>query len=183
MSIVFTPLVTDQFQLRPIVDSDINKVYEGLSHPEVIKYYGVNYDSLAATLEQMKWFEEILTQGVGIWLAITSPDGDTFFGAVGLNNLSQTHQKAEIGFWLLPAYWGRGLMTAAVKLLCNFAFSNLGLHRIEAFVETPNQDSKNLLAKLNFEHEGTMVDSELKNGNFISIDIYAKLAATSIPSR
>ena len=38
--------------------SDIENIYRGLSHPEVIKYYGVSYNSLEATKVQMEWFKE-----------------------------------------------------------------------------------------------------------------------------
>jgi len=51
----------------------------------------------------------------------------------------------------------------------------MDLHRIEGFVETDNVNCKNAMKKLDFIHEGTMKDCEIKNGKFISLDIYAKL--------
>jgi len=39
-------ILTDRFRLRNFVQSDIEDVYKGLSHPEVIKYYGISYTSL-----------------------------------------------------------------------------------------------------------------------------------------
>lgn len=59
--------------------------------------------------------------------------------------------------------------------ICNYGFNNLGLHRIEGFVETENKNCKNAMAKLDFQYEGSMKECEIKNGKFISIDIYAKL--------
>ena len=47
-----TTLLTSRFVLKPIVDSDIEFVYQGLSHPEVIKYYGISYNSLEGTRDQ-----------------------------------------------------------------------------------------------------------------------------------
>lgn len=93
----------------------------------------------------------------------------------GLNDLSKEHKKAEIGFWLLTDYWGKGIMTEAMPVICNYGFNNLGLHRIEGFVESDNTNCKNAMAKLDFHHEGTMKDCEIKNGKFISLDIYSKL--------
>jgi len=173
MPILFNTITTDLFLLRSIVESDIDQVFKGLSNDEVIKYYGVNYKTLEETKEQMDWFNNLAFQEIGIWLALCAPDNSIFYGAVGLNNLSIIHQKAELGFWLLPEFWGMGLMSKAVPLICNYAFQNLGLNRIEAFVETENQGSKNLLTKLDFDHEGTMKDCEKKQNKFISIDIYA----------
>lgn len=173
MPIIFNPITTDLLLLRSIVGNDIDHVFKGLSNTEVIKYYGINYKTLEETKMQMDWFNNLAMQGTGIWLALCAPDNRIFYGAVGLNNLSTIHQKAELGFWLLPEFWGKGLMAKAVPLICRYAFENLGLNRIEAFVETANQSSKNLLTKLHFEHEGTMKDCEMKNNNFISLDIYA----------
>ena len=48
------------------------------------------------------------------------------------------------------------------------------LKRIEAEVETENGMSKRVLKKLQFAHEGTKKDCEIKNGQYISLDIYAE---------
>ena len=69
-------------------------------------------------------------------------------------------------------------MKEAMPLICNYGFDNLGLHRIEGFVESKNKNCKNAMAKLDFQHEGTMKECEIKNGKFISLDIYAKVKAT-----
>ncbi|PKQ46855.1 GNAT family N-acetyltransferase [Confluentibacter flavum] len=164
-------ITTDRLLLRTITESDLENIYYGLSNPDVIKHYGISYDSLEATNEQMTWFSD----SKQFWWAICSIDNGTFYGACGLNNLSIEHRKAEIGLWLLPDFWGQGIMTEAMPLICSYGFEQLELHRIEGFVESDNQNCKKAMAKLDFQHEGTMKDSEIKNGRFISIDIYAKL--------
>lgn len=164
------------FILRQINSYDIDFIYLGLSNPEVIKYYGVKYNSLSQTQQQMDWFKELEETETGIWWAIVNEKNNGFYGAIGLNNLNKIHRKAEIGFWLLPNFWGKGIMSGALNLVINYAFTDLYLHRIEAMVEKENINSKKLLQKLNFSFEGTMEDYEIKNENFISIDIYAKLS-------
>tara|TARA_R110000868_G_scaffold98054_2_gene269908 strand:- start:29896 stop:30105 length:210 start_codon:yes stop_codon:yes gene_type:complete len=67
-------------------------------------------------------------------------------------------------------------MTEAIPLIYKFAFDKMGLQRIEGFVETKNINCKKALAKLKFNLEGTMKDCEIKNGAFISLDIYSKLS-------
>jgi ribosomal-protein-alanine N-acetyltransferase len=106
---------------------------------------------------------------------VYSKEDDSFLGAGGLNDLSKEHKKAEIGFWLQPEFWGKGLMTETMPLIFNYAFQSIGLHRIEGFVETENIGCKKALAKLQFTLEGTMQDCEIKNDTFISVSIYAKL--------
>lgn len=162
---------TDRLLLREITDSDLENIYNGLSNPDVIKHYGVNFVSLKATKTQMAWFAD----SKQIWWSIYSMNSVTFYGAGGLNDLSTVHKKAEIGMWLLPKFWGQGIMSEVITLICNYGFNQLGLHRIEGFVESDNQNCKKAMSKLDFQHEGTMKDCEFKNNKFINIDIYAKL--------
>ena len=166
-----TSIQTERLLLREILASDIHHIYQGLSNPLVIQHYGVSYDTLEATQEQMAWY----ACPQQYWWAICSFDHQTFYGAGGLNDVSKKHQKAEIGLWLLPDFWGKGIMLEAMPLICKYGFERLGLHRIEGFVESNNQNCKRALAKFDFEYEGTMRDCEKKDGKFISVDVYAKL--------
>lgn len=168
-------LESEKVHLRKIENSDLEHVFRGLSNPDIIKYYGVWYDSLRATKAQMKWYDQLEKSGTGQWWAVCSKREKEFLGAVGLSSLSTKNKKAEIGFWLYPEYWGKGLMSEAVSLVCRHGFRNMGLHRIEAFVEPPNVHCKKLINKLNFNYEGRMVECEVKNGKFIDLEIYANL--------
>lgn len=171
----FPIIKTDRLLLRQFIENDLENVFKGLSHPDIIKYYGVSYSTLEETKEQMKFFADLEKNETGIWWAICSDDNKTFYGAGGLNSLSKEHKKAEIGFWLLTDFWGQGIMTEAMPLICDYGFKQLGLHRIEGIVESDNIICKNAMKKLLFEYEGTMRDCEIKNGKYISLDIYAKL--------
>ena len=169
----FPVIKTKRLLLRQFSDSDLQNVFKGLSNPDIIKYYGVNYETLEATKEQMKFFADLEKNNNGIWWAVCSLDNQTFYGAGGLNNINKEHQKAEIGFWLIPDFWGSGIMKEAMPAICKYGFNNLELHRIEGFVETENNKCKKAMTKLDFEYEGTMKDCEIKNGKFISLDIYS----------
>ncbi|HKJ41382.1 MAG TPA: GNAT family protein [Sunxiuqinia sp.] len=175
MSAAFPIIKTDRLLLRQFVKADIVNVFKGLSHPDVIKYYGINFDSLDSTKEQMDWFADLEKNGTGIWWAICSIDNKDFYGAGGLNGINKEHKKAEIGLWLLPPFWKKGIMTEVAPLICSYGFDKLGLHRIEGFVETENLNCKKALEKLQFHKEGTLRDCEIKNGKFISLEIYAIL--------
>jgi [ribosomal protein S5]-alanine N-acetyltransferase len=177
MSDPYPSIQTNRLLLRQIVDSDLGNVFKGLSHPDVIKHYGISFESIVDTREQMDWFENLIKTGTGIWWAVCSSDNKTFYGAGGLNNLSLEHRKAELGFWLLPEFWGQGIMKEALPAICNYAFEQMNLHRLEGFVETENINCKRAIEKLGFRYEGTMADCEIKNGRFISLDIYAHFAS------
>lgn len=178
MTTEFPIIKTERLLLRQFVDNDLENVFKGLSHPEIIKYYGVSFQTLEATKEQMIFFADLEKNETGIWWAVCSADNKKFYGAGGLSSLNKEHKKAEIGFWLISEFWGKGIMKEAMPLICNYGFDNLELHRIEGFVESENKNCKNVMAKLDFQHEGTMKECEIKNGKFISLDIYAKVKTT-----
>lgn len=171
----FPTITTKRLLLRQLLDTDLENVFRGLSHPDIIKYYGVSFNSIEATKEQMTWFADLENNGTGIWWAVCSLDNKEFYGAGGLNGIMKEHKKAETGFWLIRDYWGQGIMKEAMPVICNYGFDKLGLHRIEGIVETENENCRKAMAKLDFGYEGTMKECEIKNGKFISLDIYAML--------
>lgn len=171
----FLVIATKRLVLRQFTDDDLENVFTGLSHPGVIKYYGISFESLEAAKEQLKWFRELEKNKTGIWWAICSKDKNTFCGALGLNDIDKVNKKAEIGIWLLPEFWGKDIMKEVVPPICEYGFKVFDLHRIECFIDSENINAKNGLAKLDFNYEGTMVDCEIKNGQFISLEIYANI--------
>ena len=172
----FPEIKTKRCLLRKILDNDIENIFLGLSHPDVIKYYGVSYQTLEATQVQMKFYADLEANETGVTWAICNTDNTIFYGVVGVYHISKEHHKAELGFWLLPAFWGKGILAEVMPFVYDYVFHTLGIHRLEAFVETENLKSKKLMSKIDFRHEGTMQDCEMKNGKYISLDIYARLS-------
>ena len=171
----FPTLFTDRLELRRIQSTDLQNIFNGLSNPLVIKHYGISFSTLEATQEQMDWYENHYNNGTGIWWAICCKEDGTFYGAGGFNDIHPQHKKAEIGFWLLPEFWGKGYMQEAFPLICNYGFKSIGLHRIEGIVETDNFNCKNAIEKMCFQKEGTMRQWEIKDGVGIDVDVYARL--------
>lgn len=161
--------------MNRIVSEDQNNIFLGLSHPQVIKYYGVQFSTYKATEEQMNWYSNLEKSGSGIWWAIRSKKESEFMGAIGINDLHHEYKKAEIGFWLLPEFWGNGYIKEAADAVIEYLFKHLKIHRLEAYVETGNNNSSRALKKMGFKHEGRMCDCEVKNGKYISIDLFARL--------
>jgi [ribosomal protein S5]-alanine N-acetyltransferase len=168
-------LKTQRLLLRPFEDSDIENVFKGLSHPDVIKYYGVSYTILEETKTQMHFFKDLEKNETGQWWAICSLDKHFFYGGCGLNNINKQHRRGEIGYWLLTEFWGKGIIKEALPLVCDYGFKKMNLHRIEAVVETENANSKKVMLNMGFEYEGVMKECEIKNGKYISLEMYAKL--------
>ncbi|HYE80356.1 MAG TPA: GNAT family protein [bacterium] len=173
----FPRLRTARFVLRRIGWGDQEQVFAGLSDPEVIRYYGVSYATLEATAAQLRWFEELLATGTGIWWGICrAEEPGTLLGACGFNEWKREHRRAEIGFWLRPAYWKQGVMTEVVPTILRYGFGEMGLHRVEAIVEGENDASAALLRRLGFQYEGTHRECEIKHGRFIDLAWYGLLS-------
>ena len=75
-------------------------------------------------------------------------------------------RSAEIGYWLTPAYWGRGIMMEAVRRICRETFEKTDIVRIYAEVFAPNAASLRVLEKCGFVREGIKRRSVFKNGEF-----------------
>ncbi len=176
----FPELTTERLILRKFRPDDIEWVYQGLSHRDVIRYYGVSYDSLEAAKEQMDWFVSIEKEEKGIWWAVCCKNRHIFLGGIGFNNWDKENRKTEMGYLLLPEHWGSGIIKEAGLAACEYAFQIMSVHRIEAMVETENLNSKKIMYKLNFELEGVMRDCEIKGGKFVSLEMYAKLSDVGI---
>lgn len=77
-------------------------------------------------------------------------------GSCGYNYLDYEHARAEIGYDLAKAYWGKGYAAEAVSALVDHGFTSLKLNRIEAKVDPRNVNSIKLLEKLEFTREGML---------------------------
>lgn len=97
-------------------------------------------------------------------------------GGIGYFLGTDVHRRsAEIGFWLAEDFWGRGIMTAAVKALAARAFSRHDLARIHAFVFEWNPASMRVLEKCGFSREGLLRLSVTKDGRTIDQALYSLL--------
>lgn len=95
-------------------------------------------------------------------------------GGIGL--VLQTdifRRSAEIGYWLSEDYWGRGIVTEAVKAFTEWSFANFDLCRIYAGVFEWNRASARVLEKCGFEFEGRMKKAVIKEGRTGDELIYA----------
>lgn len=97
-------------------------------------------------------------------------------GGIGLYPQNDIYSKnAELGYWLGEAYWGKGIVSAAIKEMLEIGFQNPNLHRIFASVMAYNQASMRVLEKAGFCHEATLKQSIFKDGKLVDETIWAIL--------
>ena len=102
-------------------------------------------------------------------------DGE-IIGTISVEQKEDVYRKdAEIGYYLLPERCSKGIMTEAVKQICEIAFQELDIIRITGLIYEPNIASRKVLEKNDFVLEGLMKNAVIKNGEIYNLCIYGKL--------
>ena len=95
-------------------------------------------------------------------------------GSIGAFRQGNIHcRTAELGYYLAEEYWGKGIMTSAVKQLCEKLFAETDLIRIFAEPFSYNAGSRRVLEKAGFQLEGIMKNNAFKNGKVLDMALYA----------
>ena len=103
--------------------------------------------------------------------------GGLAVGGVGLEPMADVYARtAHVGYWLGEPYWGRGIMSDAVRAVAALAFGKLGFMRLEAPVFAWNPASMRVLEKCGFALEGVLHKSVFKDGELIDSMLYARVA-------
>lgn len=112
----------------------------------------------------------------GISWAVTFSGEDKVLGLFGLHNWSHNHRRAEAGYDLARAYWGRGIATEALHAILHFGFTEMNLHRIYVGTIADNHESVRLLGRLGFTLEGKKRESSWEeDGKFHDSAMYGLL--------
>ena len=97
-------------------------------------------------------------------------------GAVSVEQKEDVYRKdSEVGYYLLQEVYSKGIMTEAVRQICEIAFEKLDILRITGMVYEPNIASKKVLERNNFLLEGVMKQAVIKNNNIYDLCIYGKV--------
>lgn len=81
--------------------------------------------------------------------------------------------SAEVGYWLGQDYWGRGIVTLALRAITQYAFSQFELTRLYAVPFLRNPASFKVLEKAGYQCEGIMRQSAIKDGEVLDQALYA----------
>ena len=120
------------------------------------------------------------------WLSIANADprsvhlaielqGQAIGGIGAIAGSGNAVATADFGYWLGEPYWGRGIMTAAVRATSAYALSRFGLVRLEARVFAWNPASMPVLEKCGFVREGVLQRSVFKDGEVIDSVLNARV--------
>ncbi len=104
-------------------------------------------------------------------------EGGKLIGSIGFVNFDHLARRTEIGYWIDQSYEGKGIISRSCRLLINYAFEDLQMNRIEIRCSTKNARSAALPKRFGFTLEGTLRQSEMRNGRLHDFAIYGILAS------
>jgi len=170
-----TILETERLLLREFDEGDGAAFYRLGSDPAIIKYTGDGgLTGLDHALEVLRThpLADYSRHGFGRWACVDKATGQVI-GFAGLKYLDEL-QEVDIGYRLLPAYWGQGLATEACRPIVDYGFAHLRLDCIIGLVDPPNVASIRVLEKLGFTPVGMV---EYRGESVAKYVIHAKRAA------
>ena len=149
-------LETPRLHLREIRDSDAAALFTLHSDARVMRYWSSTAWTDPAQAQQLlQRLQRDRAAGVLPW-AIATREDDALIGTVTLFNISPGNRRAEIGYALGSAHWGKGFSSEALRAVLRHAFDVLQLERVEADTDPRNAPSLRLLEGLGFVREGLL---------------------------
>jgi [ribosomal protein S5]-alanine N-acetyltransferase len=170
------PLINAQrVRLRAVEARDLDNIFTIFSDPKVMRYWSTpplpDRDAAAELIQEIHdGFEQ---RSMLKW-GIAHLSDDALIGTATLFNLNLENGRAELGYGLGSANWGKGYMVEALTALIDYSFESLDLRRLEADVDPRNAASLRMVERLGFQREGYLrerwhVNGEIQDSVFFGL--------------
>ena len=146
---------SERLILRRLSIDDVNDQYlSWMNNPNIYQFLEAKQGQ--ETIEGLRSFvSSVLEDDDNIFLASVHRDESTHIGNIKLGPINLRHRNASLGFIIGDVnYWGQGLATEAISLLCKFAIENLPLRLINASCYSNNIGSIRALTSSGFQQDG-----------------------------
>ena len=163
-----TPFVSgERIYLRPLEPEDLTEAYLGwLNDPEVNRYLesGIFPYSKA---ELDTFYETVTKSHDQVIMAIVDKETNNHIGNVKLGPINWIHRKGIIGILVgEKQFWGEGIGAEATRLIVEYGFFQLNLHRIELGVYAEHKSAVRCYEKVGFKVEGTFREDGFHQGQY-----------------
>ena len=150
--------------LRNITLNDAERFVLWLNDPEVNKFLQTRQKTLK---EEREWIESLQNkEETGLVLAIETRAG-VHIGNVGLDSISKEYRHAQMGIMVGDKnYWEKGYGKDAMRVMLDYAFKELKLHRVELGVYEYNPRAIHVYESLGFRREGVKREHTFYDGKF-----------------
>jgi RimJ/RimL family protein N-acetyltransferase len=139
--------------LRPVQASDAEPLYRLIRDKELLRRTTLPQPYRRKDMtEFLKKADKARKAGSQYILAIRLYNRADAIGCIGIHGVTKV--QASLGYWLGRRYWSQGIMTQAVKLVLQFCFDRLKLHRVGVMHAEGNEASRRVVEKCWFRREG-----------------------------
>lgn len=160
--------------LRAPKMSDAHSLVQNADHREVWINLRDHMPNPYSLDDAVRWLRTVESQSPRLSFVIDL-DGQAI-GGIGLVPGTDIERcSAEVGYWIGPGYWGRGIATGALRRICDYAFRDLGFLRLFAVPIAWNAASFRVLEKAGFQREGLMRNACVKDNRVVDMALYAKI--------
>lgn len=129
--------------------------------------------------EHNAWYQSITKSASSVVFAVKTVEEKRYLGNVWLHNIHWINRNAELRIFLGGSQ-GKGYGTRAGKLLVDFAFNKLGLHKVYLYVSSANPRACRSFEKAGFVTEGELVDEFFLDGRFVDVKRMAVVHRPSV---
>jgi RimJ/RimL family protein N-acetyltransferase len=172
-------LQTERLYLRPFALADAAEV-QRLAGEWVVAFTTTNIPHPYEDGMAEAWIgthRSLFAQGRGLTLAVERREDGRLVGAIGLTDIVQQHDRAEMGYWIGHPYWGNGYATEAARAILDYGFTELKLNRIFARHLVRNPASGRVMEKIGMTYEGCLRQHVKKWGVYEDVAFYGVLRA------
>jgi ribosomal-protein-alanine N-acetyltransferase len=166
-------LVGTKVALRELRLSDAPSLLAMLTTEEVMRFISPPPTTVEGFERFIAWTHRMWEAGTYACFAVTAVGCDTAIGIFQVRELIPGFETAEWGFAIGSPYWGTGMFGEGARLVMEFAFETLGVHRLEARCATKNGRGNAALQKIGAVQEGVLRKSFLRNGEYLDQALYA----------
>ena len=173
-------LTGNRIFLREYTSSDLDMVHQWMSDSEVMKFLSwgptkTRDETFIQLADFMRHrFEE---DRQGYYWPIVLKSSHQVVGHVDLRWISKKYGGGDgsVGYFMNRSYWGKGYMTEAVKLVIDFGFSQLGMHKISASCIKGNIASEKIMIKCGMTKEAEYREGGIRFDKWVNRLVYAIL--------
>lgn len=168
---------TDSIRLRPLQEDDADPIADACAADPDIAEWVMRLDAASKSAAAI-WIGERQVaeqRGEQVVRAVVDPVADRFLGAIWLGRFDREAKRAELAYWTVPAERGRGVATAAVRLMSSFGFQELNLLRVQILAAVENPASERVAVKAGYTREGVLRSYRRIAGKHTDLVMYSLL--------
>ncbi len=161
-----------EFKLRPFTMDDLDSLVKYANNPKIAANMTDAFPH-PYTRESGEKFIQMAMSHNPVRIRAIEINGEAC-GGIGIHPGEDVHRKnAEMGYWLAEPYWGKGIITEAIKQSIEYGFKTFDIVRIFARPYGFNVASQRVLEKAGLKKEAVLKNTLFKNGQFTDEVIYS----------